>query len=190
MFHVKRRRILCHTSASVVASINRLSPILAIAVGVLHAGLAPVLLVAGVKPNIALVASVLVAASLGFAPGVTWAFLAGLTANLLSGEPLGSIPLSLLAASALASSAAPLLGRLPLAYPVVAVFFGSIVADGITILVSQLLAGGDWPGLPLQIVVAAAAVNAALAALVIIPIRLLQRRRERAEPAVVRRWPS
>jgi cell shape-determining protein MreD len=189
MFHVKRARILCHTSASVVASINRLSPILAIAVGVLHAGLAPVLLVAGVTPNLALVAAVLVAASLGFAPGVTWAFLAGLTANLLSSEPLGSIPLSLLAAAALASSAAPLLGRLPLAYPVVATFGGSLVADGITIVIHQLLRGGEWRGLPLDIVVTAAAVNAALAALVIISIRLLLRR-ERAEPAVVRRWPS
>lgn len=175
---------------SVVASINRLSPILAIAVGVLHAGLAPVLLVAGVRPNLALVASVLVAASLGFTPGITWAFLAGLTANLLSSEPLGSIPLTLLAAAALASSAAPLLARVPLAYPVLAVFVGSIVADAIMIGINQLLRGGEWPGLPLEIVMTAAAVNAALAALVFIPIRLLLRRRERAGPWMVRRWPT
>jgi rod shape-determining protein MreD len=173
-----------------VASINRLSPILAIAVGVIHAGLAPVLLVAGVSPNIALVAAVLVATSLGFTPGVTWAFLAGLTANLLSGEPLGSIPLSLLAATALAASAAPLLDRLPLVYPVIATFIGSIVADAITIVISQLLTADVLRGLPFEIVLTAAAVNAALAALVIVPVWLLRRRRERAAPTVVSRWPT
>ena len=167
-----------------------MSPILAIAVGVTHAGLAPVLVVAGVRPNLALVASVLVATSLGFAPGVTWAFLAGLTANLLSREPLGSIPLSLLAATALAASAAPLLARVPLAYPVLATFLGSIVADVIMIVIAQLLRGGAWGAQPVEIVMTAAALNAALAALVIIPIRLLQRRRERAGPTVVRRWPN
>lgn len=173
-----------------MASINRLSPILAIAVGVIHAGLAPVLLVAGVRPNIALVAVVVVAASLGFTPGVTWAFLAGLTANLLSGEPLGSIPLSLLAAAALAASAAPLLDRLPLVYPIIAAFLGSIVADAVTIAISRLLAAGEAQGLPLEIVMTAAAVNAGLAVLVVTPIWLLRRRRERAEPRVVSRWPS
>lgn len=180
MFHVKHRRILCHTSVSVVASINRLSPILAIAVGVVHAGLAPILLVAGVRPNLALVAAVLVATSVGFAPAVTWAFLAGLTANLLSGEPLGSVPLSLLAAVALTAAAAPALARVPLAYPVLAAFAGSIVADAVMLASQQVARGGAWPGVPLEIVIKAAALNAGLAALLLIPIRLLIRRRERA----------
>lgn len=180
MFHVKHRRILCHTSASVVASINRLSPILAIAVGIIHAGLAPVVVVAGVTPNLALVASILVATSAGFAPAVTWAFLAGLTANVLSGEPLGSVPLSLLAAVALTAAAAPALGRVPLAYPVLAAFAGSIVADAVMLASQQLVGGGAWPGVPLEIVIRAAALNAGLAALFLIPIRLVLRRRERA----------
>ena len=182
MFHVKRPRILCHTSASVVASINRLSPILAIAVGVFHAGLGPILLVAGVKPNLALVASVLVVTSAGFAPGVTFAFIAGLTANVLSGEPLGSVPLSLLAAVALASAGAPLLSRVPLLYPVIAAFAGSLVADAIMLLSHQLVRGGPWPGVPLDLIVRAALLNAGLAALVLIPTRLLLRRRARVGP--------
>jgi cell shape-determining protein MreD len=177
MFHVERPRILCHTSASVVASINRLSPILAIAVGVLHDGLSTILLVAGVTPNLALVASVLVATSAGFAPAVTWAFIAGLTANLLSGEPLGSVPLSLLAAVALATAAAPLLERVPLLFPVIAAFAGSIVADAIMLLSHQLVRGGPGPGVPLRIVVTAALLNAGLAALALIPILVLRRRR-------------
>ena len=162
-----------------MASINRLSPILAIAVGVLHAGLSPILVVAGVTPNLALVASVLVVTSAGFVPGVTWAFIAGLTANLLGGEPLGSVPLSLLAAVGLAAAAAPLLGRVPLVYPVVAVFAGSLVADAVMLLSHQLVRGGPWPGVPLQVILTAAALNAGLAALVLIPIRVLNRRRAR-----------
>ena len=162
-----------------MASINRLSPILAIAVGVLHAGLSPILVVAGVTPNLALVASVLVATSAGFAPGVTWAFVVGLTANVLSGEPLGSVPLSLLAAVGLAAAGAPILARVPLVYPVVAVFAGSLVADAIMLLSHQLSRGGPWPGIPLQIILTAAAVNAGLTALALITMRLLSGRRAR-----------
>ncbi|MGZ8481040.1 MAG: hypothetical protein ACXWWL_03600 [Candidatus Limnocylindria bacterium] len=162
-----------------MASINRLSPILAIAVGVVHAGLGPILVVGGVKPNLALVAAVLVATSAGFTPGVTWAFIAGLTANVLSGEPLGSVPLSLLAAVGLAAAGAPILVRVPLVYPVVAVFAGSLVADAVMLLSDQLSRGGPWPGVPLQIIATAAAINAGLAALVLIAMRLLNRRRAR-----------
>jgi cell shape-determining protein MreD len=127
------------------------------------------------------VASILVATSVGFGPGVTWAFLAGLTANVLSGEPLGSVPLSLLAAVGLTVAAAPALARVPLAYPVLATFAGSIVADAIMLVSQQLIRGGTWPGVPLEVVIRAAALNAALAALALIPIRLVRRRRERAE---------
>ncbi|MDP2656813.1 MAG: hypothetical protein Q8O78_00175, partial [Candidatus Deferrimicrobium sp.] len=77
-----------------------------------------------------------------------------------------------------------------LAYPVLATFLGSIVADVIMIVIAQLLRGGAWGAQPVEIVMTAAALNAAQAALVIIPIRLLQRRRQRAGPTVVRRWPN
>ena len=38
----------------------------------------------------------LVTALLGFGPGILWAFVAGLTANLLVEDPLGTLPLALL----------------------------------------------------------------------------------------------
>src|SRR2546423_3749733 len=68
------------------------SVLLAILVGILHAGLAPAVVMGGVKPNLVLVAVVLVTTSFGFSAGITWAFLAGLVANLLIPEPPGSIP--------------------------------------------------------------------------------------------------
>lgn len=171
-----------------MASINRLSPILAIAVGVLHAGLVPVFAAGDVKPNLVLVAVVLVAISAGPVSGATWAFVAGLTANLLSSDPLGSVPLTLLAAAALTAAAAPMLAPLAPIYPVIAVFVGSIMADSGMLLIHQLL-GGEWGGFPLGLVLGAAALNAGLAALLIVLGRLL-RRRERVSPAVMSRWPT
>ncbi len=58
--------------------------------GIVHAGLSPVIEIAGVRPNLMLVAVVLVTALAGFGPGVVWAFAGGLTANLLTHEPLGA----------------------------------------------------------------------------------------------------
>ena len=62
--------------------------------GIVHAGLSPVIEIAGVRPNLMLVAVVLVTALAGFGPGVVWAFAGGLTANLLTNDPLGAGPLS------------------------------------------------------------------------------------------------
>src|SRR5687768_11827004 len=106
-----------------------LSPLLAVVVGIVHAGLAPVIVIAGVKPNLVLVAVVLVTCLMGFTPGITWAFVAGLTANLLVGEPLGSVPLVLLLVAVLVAGGSRALGGLVWIYPIAAAFIGSVVAD-------------------------------------------------------------
>ena len=99
MFHVKRAVLLApdytarSTSIPGDASSRYLSPLLAVIVGIVHAALAPVIVIGGVKPNSCSSAVVLVTCFAGFLPGITWAFVAGLTANLLVGDPLGSIPL-------------------------------------------------------------------------------------------------
>ncbi len=98
-------------------------------VGIVHAALAPVIVVGGVKPNLVLVAVVLVTLMFGLLPGITWAFTAGLTANLLVGDPLGSIPLAMLLVAVMVAAGARVLGRVGWVYPIVATFVGSIVAD-------------------------------------------------------------
>lgn len=177
MFHVERPRILCHTSASDVASINRLSPILAIAVGVIHAGLAPVLAVSDARPNIALIAVVLVTCRSGAQTGAVWAFVAGLTVNVLGAPPLGSIPLGLLAAAALAATGRPLSATLGGAYPVGAVVLGSIVADATTLVIDRVFGGGAAGGLPVGVVATAAVLNGALAAAAVVAAWLVRRDR-------------
>jgi len=167
---------LLSSASTGVRSITYLSPLLAVIVGIVHAGLAPVIVVAGVKPNLVLVAVVLVTCLAGFLPGITWAFLAGLTANLLVGEPLGSVPLLLLLVSAMVAGGGRILGGLVWIYPVAAAFVGSIVADVGSLLISQLVTDAVAAPPPFDILLTAALLNAAIVALLLYPARALAQR--------------
>jgi rod shape-determining protein MreD len=145
-------------------------------VGIVHAALAPVIVVGGVKPNLVLVAVVLVTILVGLLPGITWAFTAGLTANLLVGDPLGSIPLAMLLVAVLVAGGARVLGRVGWIYPIVATLVGSIAADLITLGISQLVTEAAATAIPVDLILAAATLNAAIAALVLYPARLIASR--------------
>lgn len=153
--------------------ISYLSPLLAVVVGIVHAGLAPVMVIAGVKPNLVLVAVVLVTCLTGLHPGITWAFVAGLTANLLVGEPLGSVPLVLLLVAVGVAGGRRLLGGLVWIYPVAAAIIGSILADVLSLLVSQMVTDAVAAVPPLDILLRAAVLNAAVVAVSIYPARAL-----------------
>ena len=135
--------------------------------------MAPVIAIGDVHPNLVLVAVVAVTVVRGFGHGVAWAFVAGLTANLLTRDPLGSIPLGLLVVVAATAGGGRLFGRLSWAFPVAAVAFGSLVVDtislGVLLMVDQPLAGA----VPVQRIAAAALLNAVIAAIVILPTRVL-----------------
>ena len=145
-------------------------------VGIVHAGLAPVLLIGGVKPNLVLVAVVLATCLAGLLPGITWAFVAGLTANLLVGEPLGSIPLVLLLVAAAVAGGSRVLGGLVWIYPVGAAFVGSILADIGSLVVSQLVTDAAAAALPFDILLRAAFLNAAIVAVLLYPARAVAQR--------------
>jgi rod shape-determining protein MreD len=141
----------------------------------------PVIAIGGVHPNVVLVATILVTVVWGFGPGVAWAFASGVTANLLTRDPLGSIPLSLLVVAAAAAGGERLFGRLQWAYPVLAIAIGSVVADALSLGVMRMV---DLPlsgDLPAQRILAAAVLNAALGAIAIVPIRMLSARTAAAE---------
>lgn len=153
-----------------------LSPLLAVAMGIVHAGLAPVIVIFDVKPNLVLVAVVLVTCIAGFLPGITWAFVAGLTANLLVGEPLGSVPLVLLLVAVLVAGGNRVAGGLVWIYPVAAGFIGSIVADIGTLFISQLVSEASPSAPPFGIILVAALLNAAIVGLLLVPARALAAR--------------
>jgi len=140
-------------------------------VGVLHAGLAPVVEIAGVRPNIVLVVVILVTVLRGFEAGIGWAFVAGLTANLLGRQPLGSIPLELLLATVVVAGGERLFGRLVWVYPIAAVFVASMLADGVSLTILRLVDASPGFGIPLQLIVPAAVLNAALAGILLYPAR-------------------
>ena len=149
------------------------SALVAVLAGIVHAGLAPTIVVAGVKPNFLLVAVVLVTTVLGFEAGILWAFVGGLVANLLIPEPLGSIPLSMLIVAAFVAGGGRVLGRLVWVYPVLAAFAASILADIVTLSVSRLVGSPLSTGIPLELVLPAAALNAAICGLLLYPVRTL-----------------
>lgn len=145
-------------------------------VGIVHAGLAPVIEVAGVHPNLVLVAVVLVTTIQGFGPGIVWAFVAGLTANLLVTDPLGSLPLSMLLVSAMVAGGDRLLGRLVWLYPLLAALVGSVLADVVTLGVFRLVGEPFGAALPTQLILPAAFLNAAIVGLLLYPVRTLTMR--------------
>ncbi|MEX0626722.1 MAG: rod shape-determining protein MreD [Chloroflexota bacterium] len=155
--------------------------LLAILIGILHAAVAPVLVIGDVHPNLILVAVVLVTVLNGFGPGVAWAFVGGLTANLLIREPLGSLPLALLLVAAAVAGGERLLGRLSWGYPLASVAVGSLIVDTISVGILQMV---DLPlsgGFPMQRIIAASLLNTAIAAIVLPPTRILLARAGSAE---------
>jgi rod shape-determining protein MreD len=155
------------------AVISYVSPLLAVIVGISHAALAPVIVIGGVKPNLVLVAVVMVTCLAGFLPGITWAFVAGLTANLLVGDPLGSIPLSMLLVAVVVAGGSRVMGRLVWVFPVLATFVGSLVADLVSLGLNQLVGDVVITRLPFDLLLGAATLNAAVAALVMLPARMV-----------------
>lgn len=157
-------------------AISYVSPLLAVIVGIVHAALAPVIVIGGVKPDLVLVAVVLVTALAGFLPGITWAFVAGLTANLLVGAPLGSVPLAMLIVAALVAGGGRVMGRMVWIYPVLATFVGSLVADAAALILGQLTGDATIGPIPFDLMLGAALLNAAIAAVVLYPARALAAR--------------
>lgn len=125
------------------------------------------------KPNLVLVAVVLVTTNFGFEAGIAWAFVAGLVANLLIPEPLGSIPLALLAVAVVVAAGARLLGRLTWVYPVGAAFVGSILADLVSLAALSFVAGSLITTIPVDLLISAAVLNAAITGVLLVPTRLL-----------------
>ena len=163
--------------------ITSVTLLLAVLIGILHAAVAPILVIGNVHPNLMVVAVVLVTVLNGFGPGVAWAFIGGLTANLLVRDPLGSLPLELLVVAALVAGGERLFGRLSWVYPLAAVAFASIVVETMSLLILQLVdepLGGGWPP---DRIVAAALLNPAIAGVVIIPTRMLLARAAGGEKA-------
>jgi cell shape-determining protein MreD len=153
--------------------INAISALLAFITGVIHASLAPVLAVGDLRPNLMLAALVAVTALLGLGTGAVWAFVGGLTVNLLTTDPLGSVPLGLLLVAGLLTGASRLVGRSGAPLALLGGVIGSLLVDlvGLTVLVVVGGAPLPQPGSLAGLLLPTAAVNGLLAALVFVAAR-------------------
>ena len=97
------------------------------------------------RPNLILAAVVAVTALFGLGAGATWAFVGGLTANLLTTDPLGATPLGLLLVAGLVALLARPLGRRPTVMAFIGGLAGSALLD-LAGVVALLLQGSSAPG--------------------------------------------
>ena len=86
------------------------------------------------------------------------------------------MPLSLLLVSAMVAGGDRLFGWLIWVYPIMAAFVGSILADLVILGVFRLMAEGPPLDLPIDLILPAAVLNAALTGVLLYPSRLLARR--------------
>ncbi|HXM72167.1 MAG TPA: rod shape-determining protein MreD [Candidatus Dormibacteraeota bacterium] len=135
---------------------------------------APRVTVAGVFPNLALVAVIAVTWTAGVRAGMLWACIAGLMLDLTAPGPLGPHALALLAGAYLTGFWWRNLERDSVLHPVLAVAVSTALYSLI------LIASDDTLGLPvpplgvaLQLVVASCVYNAALMPFVLVVVRKL-----------------
>ncbi len=119
-----------------------------------------------VRPNLILAAVVAVTALVGLGAGAMWAFVGGLTANLLTTDALGTIPLGLLLVAGMVTLLSRVLGRHAAALALLGGVAGSMVLDALAIGVLVLNGGTGGVIRPpdlLALVVPSAIVNGLLA---------------------------
>jgi cell shape-determining protein MreD len=153
--------------------INAISALLAFITGVIHASLAPVVAVGDLRPNLMLAALVAVTALLGLGTGAVWAFVGGLTVNLLTTDPLGSVPLGLLLVAGLLTGASRLVGRSVAPLALLGGAIGSLLVDLVGLIVLVVVGGAPLPqpGSLAGLLLPTAAVNGLLAALAFVAAR-------------------
>jgi rod shape-determining protein MreD len=139
--------------------------------------------VADAQLQIVLVLAILLTMLVGFEEGTVWAFVGGLLVDIMALRPLGTTAFAMLLAVGIVTAAAPLLARARVFDAVVGVF----LLTPIFLLVSLVASGFLRPPAPafsITGLVAAAFLNALLAALLTPPVRAIGRRVNRRERLV------
>lgn len=146
---------------------------------------APRIAIAGVFPNLALIAVIAIAWEAGVRPGMAWACVAGVMLDLTAPGPVGPHALALLAGAYVTGFWSRNLARQSVLHP-------ALEAAVSTILYSLVLIGAGaalglpapQPGVAVQLVIAGAAYNALLMPVAVLVVRRVSSPLVRAsEPA-------
>ena len=136
---------------------------------------APRLTVAGVFPNLALVAVIAITWTAGVKKGMAWACVAGLLLDLTAPGPIGPHAVALLAGAYLTGFWIRNLERESVVHPVIAVAVSTIAYSSVLVVVDEMLGLPVPPfGIALQLVIAACVYNALLMPVAMWIVRKLQ----------------
>jgi len=136
---------------------------------------APRLTVAGVFPNLALVAVIAITWTAGVRKGMAWACVAGLLLDLTAPGPIGPHAVALLAGAYITGFWIRNLDRESVVHPVLAVAVSTIAYSFVLVVVDEVLGLPVPPfGMALQLVIAACVYNAVLMPIAMWVVRRLQ----------------
>ena len=123
----------------------------------------PPLTILGIKPELMLLMVLAWSLLRGVEEGLVWAFVGGLILDLFSGGPLGASALALLIVSSLSSLVQGAVTRTSFLLPMGAALVGTLVYQGLVLLVVQLARGDvPWVDSLLRLILPSLAVNTLL----------------------------
>jgi rod shape-determining protein MreD len=136
---------------------------------------APRLTVAGVFPNLALVAVIAITWTAGVRKGMAWACVAGLLLDLTAPGPIGPHAVALLAGAYLTGFWIRNLDRESIVHPVIAAAVSTVAYSSVLVVVDEMLGLPVPPfGIAVQLVIAACVYNAVLMPVAMWVVRKLQ----------------
>jgi rod shape-determining protein MreD len=136
---------------------------------------APRVTVAGVFPNLTLVAVIAITWAAGVRTGLAWACVAGLMLDLTAPGPLGPHAVALLAGAYLTGFWTRNLDRESVVHPVIAAAASTAVYSLVLVVVDEMLGLPVPPfGIAVQLVIAACVYNAALMPFAMWAVRKVQ----------------
>jgi rod shape-determining protein MreD len=144
----------------------------AVLAALIETSVLPEVKITGVKPDLVFVLAIIVTMTVGLEDGTLWAFLGGLTLDLLLPDrTTGVTTLSLIVVVGVAAVVARVSGQSRVAAPVVMVFLLSFVYQMLVTLLLIATAGIRLPDLVLPTVLRIAVLDAMLALAIAIPAR-------------------
>jgi rod shape-determining protein MreD len=146
-------------------------------VAIVQTALVPYLSIWGIFADLPLLFVVSWSLLQGKRQGLLWGCVAGMSIDILSGAPFGAATLSLALVGFLAGLGQATVFRYHMVLPLLAVFLATILYDLVFLAIVGILGQPvAWVDSLLRIVQPSAVLNALLAPLVFIPLRLVHRR--------------
>ncbi len=155
----------------------------AVVAALIETTLAPRLQVDGAQLQILFIFAVVLTLSVGFEEGMSWAFVGGVTVDLLAGRPLGSTAFSLVVSVGVAAVIGRVLSRSRLLGPVIGIAILSAFYF-LTLIVITGIVHGPMTPIEWRVVAAVTIINTLAGFVVTLPFAEWRRREQARERTV------